>query len=71
MKVTQITRLFQFTYNGNTIDLEDINAQFTPGQVQEHYANLYPLLVNAKCVHKGLIGDNDVYEFQTTLGTKG
>ena len=71
MEVTQIQRVFKFTQNGRTIELEDTNDTLTPSQIQDHYANLYPVLNNAKCIHKGISGDKDVYEFQTTLGTKG
>lgn len=69
--VTGLEREFKFSQNGDTVTLPDPDPTRTPEQVMVLYSNQYPSLTTAT-VH-GPLHEKDkvVYEFKTTLGTKG
>ncbi len=69
--VTGLERQFRFTNNGVTVKLGDPDPDRTPEQVMTLYSNQYPSLTTAS-VHGPVIEkDKVVYEFKTTVGTKG
>lgn len=68
MNATVIKRVFKHK-NKN---LEDINPKFSVEMVLNHYAGIYPELTNAIIENKGIQNNNQLlYEFKTTIGTKG
>lgn len=71
MKTVNIKRKFTFKVNNEMIILEDINPGLTPQEICSLLSNTYPVLTNASIENKGIIDDNNVYEFKTILGTKG
>lgn len=56
-----------FNYNGAT--LEDTGG--TPDEVRKQYAAVYPALTNASVVGPKKNADVEIYEFKTSVGTKG
>ena len=69
--VNVLTRSFQFGKNGETIKLSDPNPNFTPDEVMSFYANTYPELTTASASGPEIKDDQCVFEFKTTIGTKG
>lgn len=71
MTVSGLNRSFKFKKGSETIVLEDKLPDEMPEAVMSFYSNLYPELTTAT-VH-GPVIENDVavYEFKTTIGTKG
>lgn len=63
----KIPRVFK---NGETL-LPDPNPNLSPDEVMQLYANQYSELTNATCSGPKIENDQAVYEFKTTVGTKG
>lgn len=59
----------KFIYNG--AELEDPNPADTPDAVRKFYAGMYPQLTNASVVGPKTAGEDQVYEFKVSVGTKG
>lgn len=68
---TELKRKFQLKKNGKTIVLADPSNDMTPDQVMSFYANTYPELLNATVSGPTYTDDHAIYEFRTTVGTKG
>lgn len=69
--VTGMKRTFTFRKGSETVRLADPNPADTPDAVMSYYSNIYPELTTAT-VHGPTIRDDEaVYEFKTTIGTKG
>lgn len=68
---SELKRKFQLNKNGKTVVLSDPSADMTPDQVMSFYTNTYPELVNATVSGPSYQQDFAVYEFRTTVGTKG
>ena len=67
LQVSTYKRVFK---HGN-ITLADPNPDMTPEQVMGFYSNQYPELTTSN-VHGPVIeGEEAVYTFKTTVGTKG
>ena len=63
LEITGMTRSFTFKKGSNPSD--------SPEMVMSYYSNFYPELTTAT-VHGPVIkNDKAVYEFKTTIGTKG
>ncbi len=71
LNVKGIARTFTFKRNNETITLQDPDPAQTPDAVMGYYANLYPELTTATVHGPELKEDKAVYEFRTTIGTKG
>lgn len=69
--VKGINRSFKFKKGSETVVLTDPMPEETPDVIMNYYSNLYPELTTAT-VHGPVIEDDTaVYEFKTTIGTKG
>lgn len=69
--VNGMERSFAFKKGAEQIELSDPNTSDTPEAVMSYYSNIYPELTTAS-VHGPVIKeDKAVYEFKTTIGTKG
>lgn len=66
-----VKRVFNITKSGTTTSLEDPNPDFTPEEVLNFYSNTYPELTTSTVTEPKVISDELVYEFKTTVGTKG
>jgi PRTRC genetic system protein C len=69
--ITTLDRKFSFNKNGKTIDLSEPNPNFSPDEVMSFYANTYPELTTASVSGPEIKDDACVFEFVTTIGTKG
>ena len=71
LEITGMTRSFTFKKGSGMITLDDPNPSDSPEMVMSYYSNFYPELTTAT-VHGPVIkNDKAVYEFKTTIGTKG
>ena len=71
MTVNGLDRSFKFKKGSEMIVLADPMPDEMPEAVMNYYSNMYPELTMAT-VHGPVIeNDTAVYEFKTTIGTKG
>ena len=71
LEIAGLKRVFTFKKGTATMRLEDPNTSDTPDRVMEFYANTYPELTTATVHGPTLKDDEAVYEFKTTIRTKG
>ncbi len=71
LEVTNLKRLFKIKKDGKFIELPDPNKEFTTDEVMNFYSNQYPELTTSTIDGPKVEGDSAVYEFKTTIGTKG
>ena len=67
LTIESVKRKFVF----NKVTLPDPGPEFTPEEVMKYYIHQYPDLTNASVSGPKMKDDEAVYEFATTLGTKG
>ena len=71
LEIKGMTRSFTFKKSNEMLVLTDPMPDETPEAVMNYYSNMYPELTTAT-VHGPVIeNDTAVYEFKTTIGTKG
>ena len=71
LTVNDMKRSFTFNKGTEMISLPDPNPSESAENVMSYYSNIYPELTTAT-VHGPTIKDDiAVYEFKTTIGTKG
>ncbi len=68
---TDINRQFKMKKGTETIVLEDPNPSFTPEEVLSFYSNAHPELTTATVGPMKMENDEAIFEFSTTVGTKG
>ena len=71
LEITGIKRVFTFKKGTATITLDDPNPSDSPEMVMGFYANTYPELTTATVHGPSITHDTALYEFKTTIGTKG
>lgn len=71
LTVTGMKRSFTFRKGSETIRLTDPNPGESPDAVMNYYSNMYPELTTATVHGPTVRNDEAVYEFKTTIGTKG
>ncbi|GAO43762.1 PRTRC system protein C [Flavihumibacter petaseus] len=71
LEVTNLKRSFKFKKDGKMITLADANPAFTLEETVQFYSTQYPELTTATIDGPKVECDNAVYEFKTTIGTKG
>lgn len=69
--VNGMQRSFTFKKGSETIKLSDPNPAESPEAVMGYYSNIYPELTTATVHGPEIREDKAVYEFKTTIGTKG
>ena len=67
LNVTGMKRVFKF----GSRELEDPNKNMSPDEVMQFYSATYPELTTSTVHGPKMEGDKAVYEFKTTVGTKG
>ena len=67
LNVTGMKRVFKF---GNR-ELKDPDKNMSPEDVMQFYSGTYPELTTSNVHGPKIDGDKAVYEFKTTIGTKG
>lgn len=58
-----------FKYNGQ--ELSDPEVSLTPEEVMEFYSGIYPDLTTSNVHGPKVVDGQAIYEFKTTVGTKG
>jgi PRTRC genetic system protein C len=71
LTIKHLKRKFRFEKDGKTITLPDPNKEHSTTQVMNFYANQYPELTTSTVSGPEVENDFAVYEFKTTIGTKG
>ncbi len=67
LDIKTLKRVFKIKDN----ELSDPNIDFTPDEVMNFYSNTYPELTTSTVHGPEIKGDTAIYEFKTTVGTKG
>lgn len=67
LNIQNIPRVFK--HKGTT--LPDPNPTLSPEEVMAYYSNQYPELTTSNVFGPKVDNDQAVYEFKTTVGTKG
>ena len=63
--------MFKLKKNGETLRLDDPNPEMAVNEVMDFYSMTYPELTTATPHGPVMEDDCAVYEFKTTIGTKG
>lgn len=71
LEITGLNRRFTFRRSTETVMLADPAPSMSPDAVMNFYANTYPELTTATVHGPNIENDEAVYEFRTTIGTKG
>jgi len=67
IEILELKRVFEH----GEIELEDPGVNMSKEGVLEFYSNQYPELTNSSVTGPKIVGDNQVFEFSTSVGTKG
>lgn len=67
LQISKYKRVFKH----GTATLADQNPDMTPEEVMNFYSNQYPELTTSNVHGPKIEGNTAVYEFKTTVGTKG
>ena len=71
LEVTNLKRSFSFKKDGKKVSLPDPNADFSVEEVIQFYSTQHSELTTSTIDGPKIEGDQAVYEFKTTIGTKG
>lgn len=71
MEVTNLKRKFSFKKGNDTVELPDPNPEFSADEVMQFYSTQYSELTTSTVDGPKIKNDAAVYEFKTTVGTKG
>ncbi|GEM67588.1 hypothetical protein SMI01S_11940 [Sphingobacterium mizutaii NBRC 14946 = DSM 11724] len=72
LQITGVKREFKLKRNGKDITIVDPNQNFSLEEVMSFLSNQYPELTTSTMIGPNLKDDGTaVYEFKTTIGTKG
>ena len=67
LNVTTLPRVFQY----GSLNLTDPDRSLSPEEVMSFYSNTYPALTTSNGFGPEIKNDKCVYEFKTSVGTKG
>lgn len=67
----KLSRTFKFKKGNETITLPDPNPEFTAAEVIQFYSHQHPELTTCTIDGPKVENDSAVYDFKTTVGTKG
>lgn len=70
-EVNQIQRKFSYKKGTTTHDLPDPNPEMTPNEVKKFYAARFPELTNSNVEGPKVEKDIMIFNFTTSIGTKG
>ena len=71
LEVTNLKRTFKFKKDGKQVELADPNPEFSASEVMNYYSTMHPELTTSTIDGPKVENDIAVYEFKTTVGTKG
>ncbi len=64
-------KVFPRVFKHRELLLADPNSDMTPDEVMSYYSNQYPELTTSNVFGPTIENDQAVYEFKSTVGTKG
>ena len=64
-------KVFPRVFKLRELLLTDPNSDLTPDEVMAYYSNQYPELTTSNVFGPTIENDQAVYEFKSTVGTKG
>ena len=67
LETQELTRAFRY----NSVDLADPGSAYTPSQVRDFYAAVYPEITTAAIEGPETADGKMVYTFRRAVGTKG
>ena len=68
---TTLPRIFIHKESQTEVRLTDPGPDFSPEAVLNFYSGTYPILTTAKIDGPDIQGDEVIYRFVSTIGTKG
>jgi PRTRC genetic system protein C len=71
LEVTNLKRKFNFKKDGKTVELPDPNPEFSVDEVIQFYSGQHSELTTCTIDGPKIEDGAAVYEFKTTVGTKG
>jgi len=71
LTATVLPRVFVFESEGQKITLPDPHESWPPQRVLDYYTPNYPQLTTAKVSGGEIEDDKLVFQFESTIGTKG
>lgn len=71
LEITGMTRSFTFKKGNGMVTLDAPTPSDSPEMVMSYYSIFYPELTTATVHGFVILDDKAVYEFKTTIGTKG
>lgn len=71
LETTKLKRVFKLKKGNETVTLVDPNPEFTPADVIQFFSGQHPELTTCTIDGPKIENDAQVYEFKTTVGTKG
>ena len=71
LEIKGLKRVFKLKKGNNMLRLDDPNSDISPLEVMDFYSMTYPELTTATLDGPVIEDDCMVYEFKTTVGTKG
>ncbi len=64
-------KVFPRVFKHKELLLDDPNTSLSPEEVMAYYSNQYPELTTSNVFGPKIENEQAVYEFKTTVGTKG
>lgn len=64
-------KVFPRVFKHKALTLPDPNPDLSPDEVMAYYSNQYPELTTSNVFGPTIENEQAVYEFRTTVGTKG
>lgn len=71
LEVINLERQFKFKRDGKEVILPDPNKEFSVQEVIQFYSGQHAELTTCTIDGPKIEGDKQLYEFKTTIGTKG
>lgn len=71
LEIKGLARVFKFKKGKDSLMLDDPDSNLSPNDVMDFYSRVYPELTTASVSGPVFEEDKAVYEFKTTIGTKG
>lgn len=64
-------KVFPRVFKHKDLLLDDPNSNLSPEEVMAYYSNQYPELTTSNVFGPKIENEQAIYEFKTTVGTKG
>lgn len=71
LEINELKRVFNLKKGGEELELGDPDVNMSLHEVMDFYSMTYPELTTATVHGPDIQNDQAVYQFKTTIGTKG